>query len=62
MITSERLPVARYAIIPQFSPETFDYHHDRHFMAYVKKTNDLNGKPNASLESTNGVDAKRFQV
>lgn len=51
MITPAPLPFARDAIIPQMSPETFDYHYDRHFMAYVKKTNDLNDDPNASLEA-----------
>lgn len=50
MIKPMPLPFSRDAIVPQMSVETFEYHYDRHFMAYVNKTNDLIGKQNVSLE------------
>lgn len=50
MITPMPLPFARDAIVPQMSLETFEYHYDRHFMAYVNKTNELAGEQGGSLE------------
>ncbi|NJO32241.1 MAG: superoxide dismutase [Rhodospirillales bacterium] len=50
MITPMPLPFPRDAIVPQMSLETFEYHYDRHFMAYVNKTNDLAAELPGTLE------------
>lgn len=41
MITLMPLPFAGDALAPHVSAETFDYHHGKHFAAYVAKTNEL---------------------
>ena len=65
MITPMPLPFAYHAIVPQMSRETFEYHYDRHFMAYVEKTNQLFTGHNMALEdiilSAHGHDAPLFQ-
>lgn len=35
------LPFSKEALIPALSKETFDYHHDKHHAAYIKKLNAL---------------------
>lgn len=41
MITLMPLPFAAGALAPHVSAETFDYHHGKHFAAYVAKANEL---------------------
>lgn len=41
MIAMMPLPFASDALAPHVSAETFDYHHGKHFVAYVAKTNEL---------------------
>lgn len=41
MITMMPLPFAGDALAPQVSAETFEYHHGKHFAAYLAKTNEL---------------------
>ena len=50
MITPMPLPFARDAIVPQMSPETFEYHYDLHYMAYVNKTNHIAANQTGPLE------------
>lgn len=50
MFSPMPLPFARDAIMPLLSQETFDYHYDRHFIAYLNKTNELVGDQDSSLE------------
>jgi Fe-Mn family superoxide dismutase len=47
------LPFARDALLPYMSPETFEYHHDKHHAAYVDNGNKLlasSGLEDKSLE------------
>lgn len=39
MFEAVPLGFARDAIVPQISPETFDYHYDKHYLGYLKKVN-----------------------
>ncbi len=41
MITIMPLPFAGDALAPHISAETFEYHHGKHFQAYINTTNDL---------------------
>lgn len=41
MIPVMSLPFAADALEPQVSAETFDYHHGKHYVAYIAKTNEL---------------------
>jgi Fe-Mn family superoxide dismutase len=41
MITAMPLPFAADALVPHLSAESFNYHHGKHFQAYIKTTNDL---------------------
>ncbi|MFZ4381804.1 MAG: superoxide dismutase [Sandarakinorhabdus sp.] len=41
MIATMNLPFAADALAPHVSAETFEYHHGKHFAAYVEKTNEL---------------------
>lgn len=36
-----KLPFAKDAFVPHFSPETFDFHHEKHHNAYVTNLNNL---------------------